>query len=100
MQSYKVCPSENKGCSNQLNIFQMSSSDHHIALYLQIKVEDSLWSEISSFFYFKWLRFVTKDQIFNLDIHTMLEEDKQVKETIQRYKKQRKNHRQKDLETI
>ena len=43
---------------------------------------------------------MTKDQIFNLDIHTMLEEDKQVKEAILRYKEQRKSHRQKNLETI
>ena len=70
----------------------MSASDHHIAHYLKIKVEDSLLSEASSFFLFKWLRFMTKDQIFNLDIRTMLEEDRQVKETIRRYKEQRKLH--------
>ena len=68
----------------------MSASDHHIAHYLQIKVEDSLLSEASSYFLFKWLRFMTKDQIFNLDIRSMLEEDRQVKEAIRRYKEQRK----------
>lgn len=79
MQSYKICPSESKDCSNQLSLFAMSSSDHSISNYIQIKVDSSLWAEISSYFKFKWLRFMTKDQIFNLDIQTMLEEDRKVK---------------------
>ena len=77
----------------------MSSSDHSIALYLQIKVVDSLWSDISSYFYFKWLRFITKDQLFNLDMQTMLEEDRQIKEAIRRYKEERKHHHKGNMQT-
>lgn len=79
MQSYTICPSESKDCSNQLSILVMSSSDHSINNYLLIKVDDSLQSVISSYFLFKWLRFITKNQIFNLDMRTMLEEDRKVK---------------------
>jgi len=38
MQQYNICPSESKDCSNQLNIFQVTQSDHKMTLYLQLKV--------------------------------------------------------------
>ena len=85
MQSYKICPSESKDCSNQLSLLKMSSSDHSITNYLQIKVESSFLEDLSSFFKFKWLRFMTKDMIFNLDMQTMLEEDRKVREAIKRH---------------
>ena len=34
MQAYKICPSESKDCSNQLNILQVNQADHKMVLYL------------------------------------------------------------------
>ena len=86
MQTYKICPSESKDCSNQLNLLKMSQADHSISLYLQLKVEDFVFADAASYLHFKWLRFVTKGKLYNLNIETMLEEDRQVKEEIQRHR--------------
>lgn len=42
-------------------------------------------SQLSSYLHFKWLRYITKDMTFDLDISTMLEEDRQIKEFLQKH---------------
>lgn len=42
MASYRICPSESKECSNQLNILQLTQADHKMDLYLKLKAEDDL----------------------------------------------------------
>jgi len=72
MQEYRVCPSESKDCSNQLSLIKMSQADHKIALYLQLKVDESILAETKSYLYFKWLNFIHKGKIYNLSIEQML----------------------------
>jgi hypothetical protein len=79
MQIYTICPSESKDCSNQFNVFQVTQADHKMILYLELKVDDNLFTSVTNWFKFKWLDFTSKGEIFNLDIDTMMEEDKQVK---------------------
>ena len=86
MQTYTICPSESKDCSNQLSLLKMTQADHKIVLYLELKVEDSLMAEAASYLHFKWLRFSTKGKIYNLSIETMLEEDRQIKEAILKHR--------------
>jgi hypothetical protein len=89
MQTYTTCPSESKACSNQLSLLKMSQADHSITLYLLIRVDDSLLSKLSAYLSLRWLRFSTKDKLFNLDVPTMLEEDRQVKEAIKRQREEK-----------
>jgi hypothetical protein len=80
MQSYTICPSESKDCSNQFNVFQVTQADHKMYLYLQLKVDNGFVSELASSLRFRFLRYLYGDRLFNLDMQTMLEEDRQIKE--------------------
>jgi hypothetical protein len=80
MQEYKICPSESKECSNQLNILQLTQADHKMVLYLQLKVADGYWENLSNKLSFYWMDYFSRGKTFNLDIKTMLEEDRQIKE--------------------
>ncbi len=79
MQSYSVCPSESKDCSNQLNILQVTQADHKMVLYLLLKVDDSIFGELGSSVKFSVLRYLYRDRICNLSMDDMLEEDRQIK---------------------
>jgi hypothetical protein len=80
MQSYTICPSESKDCSNQFNVFQVTQADHKMVLYLELKVEDSYsFASLVNWAKFSWIDYMSKGEIYNLDIDTMLEEDRQVK---------------------
>jgi len=72
MQVYTICPSENKACSNQLNILQVTQADHKMYLYLELKVQDSLFSNLASSLRFKYLRYLYAGKVFNLDMQTMI----------------------------
>ena len=79
MQAYTICPSESKDCSNQFNVFQVTQADHKMILYLELKVEDGLFTSFFNWLKFSWLDFSSSGEVYNLDIDTMLEEDRQVK---------------------
>ena len=79
MQTYTICPSESKDCSNQLNVFQVTQADHKMYLYLQLNDTGNMFSNLAQSLRFKYLRYFHSDKIFNLDTKTMLEEDRQVR---------------------
>jgi hypothetical protein len=79
MQNYTQCPSESKDCSNKLNLFQVTQADHKIILYLELKVEDNIFTSFVNWVKFTWLDWTSSGQTYNLDMQTMLEEDRQIK---------------------
>lgn len=79
MQKYAQCPSERNDCSNQFNLFQLTQDDHKIILYLELKVEDNIFTSFANWVKFTWLDWTSSGQTYNLDMQTMLEEDRQVK---------------------
>lgn len=79
MQQYTQCPSESKDCSNQFNVFQVTQADHKMILYLELKVEGNLFTSFVNWVKFTWLDWTSSGQTYNLDMQTMLEEDRQIK---------------------
>ena len=72
MQQYSICPSENKACSNQLNVFQVTQADHKMYLYLELKVQDEFLSNLAGSLRFRFLRYLYGNRVFNLDMETMI----------------------------
>ncbi len=72
MQTYTICPSESKDCSNQFNVFQLTQADHKMVLYLKLRVDESYsLAGLANLARFKWVDWRSQKQVFNLDIETM-----------------------------
>lgn len=67
MQSYSICPSESKDCSNQLNILQLTQADHKMTLYLAINGDESYFSNIWDNVRFKWVEYTSRGYDYSLD---------------------------------